>query len=86
MKSWMAACAALVACGCTLSEKNAGSGEGDARSAGIVEKQVKVIRFNPDAKPIRDISKSTCSPFVGYAGSLDDTADIQTIQMNSQTR
>ena len=72
MRSWMAVCAALVACGCTLSEKNAGSGAGDARPAGIVEKQVKVIRFNPDAKPIRDISKSTCSPFVGYAGSHED--------------
>ena len=32
----------------------------------------KVIRVDPGAKPIRDISKSTCAPLVGYAGSHED--------------
>ncbi len=61
--------AGLIACGCTLSEREKAD---EAAVAGEPAKQVKVIRFNPDAKPIRDISKSTCSPFVGYAGSHED--------------
>ena len=31
----------------------------------------KVVRIDPSWKAIRDISASTCSPFVGYAGSLE---------------
>ena len=66
----VAGAAVLVACGCTLTErggKNAGA-EADA----VPEKPIAVIRVNPDAKPIRDIAQSSCSPFVGYAGSHED--------------
>ena len=70
-RTMLAAGAALVVCGCAPSEKDAGNGE-RACAADKGAREVKVIRVDPGAKPIRDISKSTCAPIVGYAGSHED--------------
>ena len=61
-KLTMTMMAAAVCCGCAMNEN---------RDAKAVKSERKVIKIDPAAKPIRDISKSTCSPIVGYAGSME---------------
>lgn len=66
-KSTIAALAAAVVGGCTCVTENGQKPSADGQEK---TRTVKVVNVDPDAKPIRDISASTASPIVGYAGSL----------------
>ncbi len=66
-KRTIAALAAAFVGGCTCVTEN------DQKPAAAEQEKtrtVKVVNLDPEAKPIRDISASTASPIVGYAGSL----------------
>ncbi len=76
------ALAGLVVGGCTAVKE-----EATKPTPEVPTKTVKVINFDPDtAKPIRDISKSTASPIVGYAGSLLENAKRRYVTKEDRER